>query len=690
MVAPCPVALDAAHCRRWALWLAVAMAAAASASATPAAAQGPTAAPLPTWEARARVIATGLGGVQGLRQVGRFHHGGAIPGNPSFALHTQPGRVLAANRLLVALADNRGLPLAAPGQAAGAVLSIDPDAATAPLQVPPVLRPGQGGPVQLYSAQSGDFVNGRYNPGALTAPWPAVAGPRHLSINNAFGRPWIANAPHGDAGPGSLSVTDPDGAPLAHAPSSEAGGVFAAALTPRRSEPLRERMGLTGPWFNRRDSGQRTPGSIDQGLAGTAFLGPSPDGSGFAVFAAVRADGALLQVHVQDGVDGLAPPGTVRAAAAGGVLGLAFRWVPLPALFVADPGRDRVRRLDLAHDGRHFKLARVHDLSHPALREPVDLVPAVPEIANPRFASHTTLAGGSDLYVLNRGDGSVLRIDERGHAQARLVPKLPDGRAPGPGRLVALAVSADAMRLWVSIDGSVGTGGPGAVLELPAFDADGPFHEGGPPGPAPPPLPATEALAAFMQTQSPAQGLGPCFNARSCLQCHDDPGPGGMSTRDGDFVRRVALMDPASGRVLPLPGAEVAHRQLLGRPGELPLPRAANVVSLRMPPSLLPVARLDDIPDEVIRAQAVARGDGVQGRVHEVRAPDGRLRPGRYGWKADAATLEQMVALALDNELGISTPGRVPAGAMADDDGSLLRRLVDFVRGLRPPGGAGP
>ncbi|KAA3441910.1 hypothetical protein C7I87_33290 [Mesorhizobium sp. SARCC-RB16n] len=43
--------------------------------------------------------------------------------------------------------------------------------------------------------------------------------------------------------------------------------------------------------------------------------------------------------------------------------------------------------------GRQFRVTRTHAISLPEFVLPVDIVPAIPEIANPRFSSHTTLAG---------------------------------------------------------------------------------------------------------------------------------------------------------------------------------------------------------------------------------------------------------------------------------------------------------
>ena len=80
----------------------------ALAVATPARTAPPDA--VPTWRLPARIVAVGLPGVAGVRQVGRFHRGGPIPGNPEFLLSTSAERVLDPKRVLVAVAGNFGAP----------------------------------------------------------------------------------------------------------------------------------------------------------------------------------------------------------------------------------------------------------------------------------------------------------------------------------------------------------------------------------------------------------------------------------------------------------------------------------------------------------------------------------------------------------------------------------------------------
>jgi CxxC motif-containing protein (DUF1111 family) len=128
-----------------------------------------------------------------------------------------------------------------------------------------------------------------------------------------------------------------------------------------------------------------------------------------------------------------------------------------------------------------------------------------------------------------------------------------------------------------------------------------------------------------------------------------------------------------------------AARFSAGGPGELGMPREANVVSLRMPAALFGIGRIDDIPDAVIEAQAVSKGDGIKGRVNRVVAADGTRRVGRYGWKADIANLDDMVAEAFANEMGIHSALALHPQSPIEDDGTLVRQVAAFVRNLARP-----
>ena len=214
---------------------------------------------------------------------------------------------------------------------------------------------------------------------------------------------------------------------------------------------------------------------------------------------------------------------------------------------------------------------------------------------------------------------------------------------------------------------------------------------------------ASRGAELFEAEFTPEQGLGPLFNAEACSACHREPTIGGVG-RDGlETVTRVGLLteggfDPLIGR-----GGPFAHAHAIAELGEdcdraAGIPAGANVTSIRNTPQLFGSGLIDAIPDREIRAQARAqRGSGISGRPNLIELPGGRMSVGRFGWKADVATLRQFVAEALRNEIGVTSslaPGSPPpAGARpcagesrdseADDD--VIAALTDFVAILPAP-----
>jgi hypothetical protein len=419
---------------------------------------------------RGRIIAVGIPGASAISPVGTFLPGGPIHDNPAFAAYTQPGRILDPARILVGSRSNFGAPLANSDQVEGAFLSIDPHG-TDTLWIPRTFAaaggqaPILGGRVQLYSAQSPAFLNGINTPAAVTAGFTGVSNPLGLSINNAFGRLWPANALTGLYGIGTSTILDPNGAPLANAPNQTAGGVFAGNLTPRMPT-------------------QVLPGGLNRGAVGTAFLGRSPDGSGKAVFSVVIADGSIVQAHTLRAVDGLAPVGTVspllgrrwddddeNGSGTSPRLGVILNYTPTRILYVSEPFENTIAAIDLIDDGVIFRVKAVRRFRSEALHHPVDLAPVANEKTNSNWSANTTLEEGADFYVANRGDNTIIRMRQDGTVVAVRRVELEGGRSLGKARLNGIAVSPDERTIWVTV-----TGHPpgeenfvGAVLELPAF-----------------------------------------------------------------------------------------------------------------------------------------------------------------------------------------------------------------------------
>ncbi len=533
-----------------------------------------------------------------------------------------------------------------------------------------------GGRVQLYTANSPAFFNRFFNPGAETANELAVSLPLGISFNNAFGRPWFANAPFGDLGYGTITVIDPNGAPFKGPPDPVAGGVFAGDVTNRNPASTH---GLTAP------------------ALATSLVTKSPDGTGRAVFLAALADGSVVQVHVQKGVDGMAPPGSftpitgISTAAAEstepGVItrvGMVFNWVPNKVVYVTDPLANRILALDISDDGTFFVSAPRYITSR-WLDKPVDLAPASVEVAARNFASNTTLGGGSDLYVLNRGNNTIVRMTQGGKVMAA---RLVEADVAGL-RVAGLAVSDDGRRIWLT---ATAAGGPGVVLQMPAF--------GG--GDVTPSLIADAAAAGasgaiaqgeflFSYPLEPEQRLGPLFNGRSCNACHT---AGGMSGSADSFVVRVArikhgVFDPLLGHGGPIARQHSVNE--LGSDCDLPtgVPEQANAMSVRSAMTLRGTSLIDNILDrEILNVQA-AQPVAVRGRPNVM--PDGRV--GRFGWKGQTATLVEFLAQAQRDELGLTNPlqphdlvhGCGANNPSPEADAVPLTSLVAFLNTIEPP-----
>jgi hypothetical protein len=382
--------------------------------------------------------------------------------------------VLDPNRILVGSRSNFGAPLADGVGPEGSFLSINPSKSD--LIIPPEFAQSGdqastlGGDVQMFSANSPNWLNGVNNSGATTASYTGVSNPLGLSNNNAFGRLWPANAPFGDTGVGSSSILDPNGLPLKGAPNPLIGGVYVGSLTDRNVVATPQQ--------------QVIPGALSKGAVGTALLGPSPDGTCKAVFAVVTADGAIVQEHTLKGLDGLAPAGTVRPLLGRnwdsrdqhvkprlGVLMNPYTQAPLVRqLFVSEPFDNTIAVINLVNFGTApnlvFGLGSVSRISSLWLNLPVDLAAVQRDADNVNWASNTTLDDGSDFYVANRGNNTIVRMHQDGSVVA--VRRVTADNGPlNNASLNGIATSTDGKTIYVTFTRP--SQRQGGVLALPAF-----------------------------------------------------------------------------------------------------------------------------------------------------------------------------------------------------------------------------
>ncbi|MFT5605669.1 MAG: CxxC motif-containing protein (DUF1111 family) [Paracoccaceae bacterium] len=180
-------------------------------------------------------------------------------------------------------------------------------------------------------------------------------------------------------------------------------------------------------------------------------------------------------------------------------------------------------------------------------------------------------------------------------------------------------------------------------------------------------------------TTSDRDGLGPLFNAHSCVSCHKGFGRGdlpALSTRESSgLLFRLYNSDTF--------GAQLQTRATVGLAAEAQVDILRNKVALqrefadgtlvqliapaytltttvknlslspRLAPPLFGVGLLNAIPDETLRDFADPddnNGDGISGQYSDVGG-----RPGRFGWKAEQNSLRSQVAKAFHEDIGISS-----------------------------------
>ncbi len=196
----------------------------------------------------------------------------------------------------------------------------------------------------------------------------------------------------------------------------------------------------------------------------------------------------------------------------------------------------------------------------------------------------------------------------------------------------------------------------------------------------------------FMQTFSEESGLGPRFNARACANCHFRDGRGkplaSSTDEDKDFSRGFlvrlsgvdAYGDQLQDRGLEGLGGEAKVRVVYktvkgkypdGTPYELRKPDyefyeeqfgdlSNALISPRVGTQTIGFGFVDALTEAQILKNADEDdkdGDGISGRpnyVWNVRKKATTI--GKFGWKANAPTLEQQIAGALSGDMGMTTP----------------------------------
>jgi len=161
----------------------------------------------------------------------------------------------------------------------------------------------------------------------------------------------------------------------------------------------------------------------------------------------------------------------------------------------------------------------------------------------------------------------------------------------------------------------------------------------------------------FEGAETPASGLGPLYNATSCVDCHQDPVTGGSSQvsemRAGHMEHGV-FMNPEGG-------SSLIHDRATDRQIQQRIPASEDIHAFRMSTSILGLGYVEAVDDQTLlnlaKLEVSASGGQVHGEAIQVpilEAP-GVTRVGRFGWKDQHGSLLSFSADADLNEKGITS-----------------------------------
>lgn len=209
----------------------------------------------------------------------------------------------------------------------------------------------------------------------------------------------------------------------------------------------------------------------------------------------------------------------------------------------------------------------------------------------------------------------------------------------------------------------------------------------------------------FTRVFQVADGLGPIMNQSACASCHNNPVGGSGSI----FVTRFGFYDGENDIFDPLDalGGSLLQAQTINAACAEVIPPLANVTAQRMTNSTLGMGLVESIVDADILNNTVSPAPGVTGAAHIVTPFETPMTPrvGRFGWKAQVATILTFSADAAQNEMGITNrflpTENAPNGNLAalaacdtiadpedqpDTEGlEFIDRLTDFQRFLAAP-----
>ena len=172
----------------------------------------------------------------------------------------------------------------------------------------------------------------------------------------------------------------------------------------------------------------------------------------------------------------------------------------------------------------------------------------------------------------------------------------------------------------------------------------------------------------FMEEEDIGVGLGPVYNARSCVDCHAQPNVGGTSQvtelrvghddAAGNFVNPTLTINDGATSI---PNRSLVNDRAICAQASYNVPGAENVRALRATTNVLGDGFVEAIDSNTLlsiaNAQPGQSGGQIAGTFIQVPVSEapGQVRGGRFGWKNQQASLLSFAADAYVNEQGVTS-----------------------------------
>jgi CxxC motif-containing protein (DUF1111 family) len=171
----------------------------------------------------------------------------------------------------------------------------------------------------------------------------------------------------------------------------------------------------------------------------------------------------------------------------------------------------------------------------------------------------------------------------------------------------------------------------------------------------------------YEENETVADGLGPVYNATSCVVCHQNPNSGaasqitelrvGHNDANGNFVNPTIFINDGKDTIT---GRSIVNDRAIGPEAQEHIPSTENIRTLRAALNTLGDGFVEAIDDGTLIAISEKQPEVTDGKVHGevVQAPifeaPGQSRVGRFGWKDQHSSLLSFIADAYLNEMGIT------------------------------------